>query len=116
MELRNQGIHVCLIEPGAIQSEIWRKAGEFAATIPADAPAREHYGGEIDAVLRTSRESAAGAIPAEVVARLVNHCMTSPRPPRRKTVGRDAMFAAILRRILPEGEFDKVLIWALKIK
>jgi NAD(P)-dependent dehydrogenase (short-subunit alcohol dehydrogenase family) len=116
MELRNQGIYVCLIEPGAIQSEIWRKGDEFAATISADTPLREFYGGEIDAVVRTSRESAAGAIPAEVVARLVNHCMTSSRPPRRRTVGRDAMSAAILRRILPEGAFDKVLLWALKIK
>lgn len=116
MELRNRGIHVCLIEPGAIQSEIWRKGDEFAATIPGDSTAREFYGAEIDAVVRTSRESAAGAIPAEVVARLVNHCMTSSKPPRRKTVGRDAMFAAILRRILPERAFDKVLLWALKIK
>jgi NAD(P)-dependent dehydrogenase (short-subunit alcohol dehydrogenase family) len=116
MELRNQGIHVCLIEPGAIQSDIWRKADEFAKAIPADAPAREHYGNQIDAILGTARESAAGAIPAEVVARLVNHCMTSPRPPRRKTVGRDAMFAAILRRILPERVFDRVLLWGVKIK
>jgi NAD(P)-dependent dehydrogenase (short-subunit alcohol dehydrogenase family) len=116
MELRNQGIHVCLIEPGAIQSEIWRKGDEFAATIVADAPLREYYGGEIDAIVRTSRESAAGAIPAEVVARLVNHCMTSSKPPRRKTVGRDAMFAAILKRFVPESVFDKILLWGVKIK
>jgi NAD(P)-dependent dehydrogenase (short-subunit alcohol dehydrogenase family) len=114
MELRNQGIHVCLIEPGAIQSEIWRKGDEFAATIPADAPLREFYGREIDAVVRTSRESAAGAIPAEVVARLVNHCMTSSNPPRRKTVGRDAMMGAILRRVLPEKWFDGVLLKMMK--
>jgi NAD(P)-dependent dehydrogenase (short-subunit alcohol dehydrogenase family) len=116
MELRNQGIYVCLIEPGAIQSEIWRKGDEFGSTIPADDPARKFYGDEIEAVLRTSRESAAGAIPADVVAKLVNVCLTSSRPPRRKTVGRDAMFAGILKRILPERMFDKVLLWALKIK
>jgi NAD(P)-dependent dehydrogenase (short-subunit alcohol dehydrogenase family) len=116
MELRNQGIHVCLIEPGAIQSEIWRKGDEFGSAIPADDPARKFYGGEIDAVLRTSRESAAGAIPADIVAKLVNVCLTGSRPPRRKTVGRDAMFAGILKRILPERMFDKVLLWALKIK
>jgi hypothetical protein len=42
--------------------------------------------------------------------------MTGSNPPRRRTVGRDAMFAAILRRILPETAFDRVLLWALKIK
>jgi NAD(P)-dependent dehydrogenase (short-subunit alcohol dehydrogenase family) len=115
MELRNQGIHVCLIEPGAIQSEIWRKGDEYGSTIPADAPAREHYGKQIDAVLRVSRESAASAIPAEVVARLVQRCMTSSNPPRRRTVGRDAMFGAIFRRILPEKWFDRIVIGAMKI-
>ena len=76
--------------------------------------AREFYGTEIDAVVRTSRESAAGAIPAEVVARLVNMCMTSRRPPRRRTVGRDAMMGAILRRVLPEKWFDGVLLKMMK--
>jgi NAD(P)-dependent dehydrogenase (short-subunit alcohol dehydrogenase family) len=115
MELRIQGIHVCLIEPGAIQSEIWRKADEFATAIPADAPAREHYGGQIDAVLGSARESESGAIPAEVVARLVQRCMTESNPPRRRTVGRDAMFGAMLRRVLPEKWFDRMVMRMLRI-
>lgn len=115
MELRNQGIHVCLIEPGAIQSEIWRKGDEFAATIPNDAPSRELYGKQIDAVVQSARHSAASAIPAEVVARVVFQCMTRVNPPPRRTVGRDAMFAAILRRILPEKLFDRILLHTLKI-
>ena len=115
MELRSQGIHVCLIEPGAIQSEIWRKGDEFAAGIAADAPARDIYGGQIDAVIKTSRKSAADAIPAESVARVVYHCMTGSNPPRRRTVGRDAKIAAVLRWILPEKWFDGVLMSMLKI-
>ncbi|HEX4056402.1 MAG TPA: SDR family NAD(P)-dependent oxidoreductase [Tepidisphaeraceae bacterium] len=109
MELRDQGIHVCLIEPGAIQSEIWRKGDEFAATISSDSPARQLYGRQIDAITRISRDSAANAIPADRVARLVHQCLTSSHPPVRKTVGRDAMFAAILKRILPERLFDGLL-------
>jgi NAD(P)-dependent dehydrogenase (short-subunit alcohol dehydrogenase family) len=115
MELRKQGIHVCLIEPGAIQSEIWRKGEEIVETISKDDPARKLYGAEIDAIVRSARDSAKNAIPAEVVARLVHHCMTRSRPPRRRTVGRDAMFAGMLRRILPERVFDRVLLGALKI-
>jgi NAD(P)-dependent dehydrogenase (short-subunit alcohol dehydrogenase family) len=115
MELLDQGIHVCLIEPGAIQSEIWRKGDEFASSIPPDDPARELYGKHIDAVIQTSRESAAGAIPADRVARLVEICMTASNPPPRKVVGRDAFFAAALRRILPEKLFYKILLKTLKI-
>lgn len=115
MELAEQGIHVCLIEPGAIQSEIWRKGDEVAATIPPDAPARKYYGRLIDAVLETSRKSAAGAIPAESVAKVVERCMTAANPPRRRLVGRDAKLAAMAVRFLPEAWFNKILMKALKI-
>jgi NAD(P)-dependent dehydrogenase (short-subunit alcohol dehydrogenase family) len=114
-ELREQGIHVCLIEPGAIQSEIWRKGDEFADKIPPDAPAREHYGRQIEALKREARNSATVAIPADRVARLVHRCLTSPRPPIRKTVGRDAAGAAILKRLVPEGWFDLAVRRALKL-
>lgn len=116
MELHDQGIHVCLIEPGAIQSEIWRKGIEFAATIGADGPLRERYGRQIDAAVSNARDSAARAIPADRVARVVWRCLSSPRPPRRKTIGRDALLAAVLKRILPEKWFDKVLLMAMKIR
>ncbi|MGD0770619.1 MAG: SDR family oxidoreductase [Tepidisphaeraceae bacterium] len=116
MELREQGIHVCLIEPGAIQSEIWRKGIEFAATIAPDAPPRELYGRQIDAAVGSARNSAAGAIGADRVARVVWRCLSSPRPPIRKTVGRDAMLAAVLKRVLPEKWFDEILLRALKIR
>jgi len=115
MELREQGILVSLLEPGAIQSEIWRKGDETAGTIPPNAPVRELYGKQIDAVIRTSRKSAADAIPADAVAKLVHRCLTARRPPIRRTVGRDAMSAAIAKWLLPEKWFDKVLRKALKI-
>jgi NAD(P)-dependent dehydrogenase (short-subunit alcohol dehydrogenase family) len=115
MELAAQGIHVCLIEPGAIQSEIWRKGDEVASGIPADDPARELYGKQIDAVVRTSRDSAKNAIPADRVAKLVHRCMTTPNPPRRKTVGCDAFSAATMKKILPEKWFDAILLNRLKI-
>jgi NAD(P)-dependent dehydrogenase (short-subunit alcohol dehydrogenase family) len=115
MELRNDGIHVCLIEPGAIQSEIWRKGDETASQITADDPARAIYGKLIDAVLKTSRESANNAIPAERVAKLVYRCMTAANPPRRRTVGRDAYIAAVLKKYLPERWFDAALVKSMKL-
>ncbi len=116
MELRDQGIFVSLLEPGAIQSEIWRKGDETVATIGPDSAVRQLYGRQIDAVVRTSRQSAGSAIGADRVARLVYRCLTARRPPIRKTVGRDAMSAAIIKRLLPEKWFDKILREALKIR
>jgi NAD(P)-dependent dehydrogenase (short-subunit alcohol dehydrogenase family) len=115
MELRDQGILVSLLEPGAIQSEIWRKGDETVAAVSLDSPAYKLYGRQIDAVARTSRKSAADAIPAEVVAKLVHRCLTARRPPIRKTVGRDAMSAAIAQWIMPRSWFDKIIRKALKI-
>lgn len=115
MELRDQGILVSLLEPGAIQSDIWRKGDENANSIPSDSPVRKLYGQQIDAVIRISRKSAADAIPAEVVARLVEKCLTARRPPLRRTVGRDALFAAIAKWVLPVSWFDKIVRKSLKI-
>ncbi|MGD0462789.1 MAG: SDR family NAD(P)-dependent oxidoreductase [Tepidisphaeraceae bacterium] len=116
LELRDQGIFVSLLEPGAIQSEIWRKGDETAAAIPPDSAAGQLYGRQIDAVVRTSRKSAASAIGADRVARLVHRCLTARRPPIHKTVGRDAMSAVIVKWLLPEKWFDKILREALKIR
>ena len=38
MELHGQGIHVALIEPGSIATEIWRKGGEAFAQIGTELP------------------------------------------------------------------------------
>jgi NAD(P)-dependent dehydrogenase (short-subunit alcohol dehydrogenase family) len=111
-ELRSQGILVSLIEPGAIQSEIWKKGAD---QVPEQGPEREHYGAIVDAVIKTSQDSAASAIPADRVARVVYRCLTAGNPPRRKVVGRDAAAAAIMRRLLPESVFDFILRKALKV-
>ncbi len=115
IELAEQGIYVSLIEPGAIQSEIWRKADEFSVKIAPDAPARVNYGTMIDAVTGTAQKSAAGAIPAEAVAKVVERCLTAAKPPKRKLVGNDAVMAAIARRFLPEGWFEGMLRKAIKV-
>jgi NAD(P)-dependent dehydrogenase (short-subunit alcohol dehydrogenase family) len=114
-ELEPQGIQVSLIEPGAIQSEIWRKGQETAEAVAPDAPARVNYGPMIDAVIGTANKSEAAAIPASEVATLVERCLTAEKPPRRKLVGRDAKMAAIAKRFLPESWFDGILKKALKI-
>ncbi len=115
IELRGQGIGISLLEPGAVQSEIWRKGGEEATSIPADSAARQLYGRIIDAIVKAAADSAAHAIPGERAARVVERCLTAHRAPTRVLVGRDAKLIGFLRRLLPDRWFDAVLCKALKI-
>ncbi|MFT3785187.1 MAG: SDR family oxidoreductase [Tepidisphaeraceae bacterium] len=117
IELRRQGIDVSLIEPGAIQSEIWRKSEADVEQIPASHPMRARYGEEFDAVVRAALDAASGAIPAVEVARAVERCLDqNRRPPTRLLVGRDAKLAAFAKRFMSDRFFDRQLIKMLKLK
>ena len=69
VELKGQRIFPSLIEPGAVKSEIWRKAMKRTA-YPADGPARKFYGPIIDAVTKMAQKAAKKPSPPK----------TSPRP------------------------------------
>jgi NAD(P)-dependent dehydrogenase (short-subunit alcohol dehydrogenase family) len=107
LELRPQGIQTSLIEPGAIQSEIWQKGQEAAANV--DPSARKLYGTLIDGIARAANQAAAGAIPAQRVARVVERCLTRRRAPTRTLVGKDAKVGAILKAWLPDRWFDALI-------
>jgi NAD(P)-dependent dehydrogenase (short-subunit alcohol dehydrogenase family) len=115
MELREQGIRVCVIEPGAIQSEIWRKGDEAGNAIPADAPWKTLYSKQADAIAVMARKSAQNAVPAEKVAHVLEYCLEANNPRPRTLVGRDAKIAAALRRFLPDSLFEVILRKALRV-
>jgi short-subunit dehydrogenase len=114
-EVRAQGIWVSLLEPGAIQSDIWKKADDFIATVGPNDPARVLYTRHIEAMIQQTHEGARSAIPAEHVARLVEECLTRSKPKIRTTVGRDAALAATLRWLLGERLFYWMIARAIKI-
>lgn len=116
IELGKQNIRVSLVEPGAIQSEIWRKSQSDVEAISDAHPLRVHYGELFDAVAKAAEEAARDAIPASEVARAVEKCLTETRPPTRILVGRDAKIGAMAKRFLPDRMFDRVLKRMLKVK
>ena len=73
LELRPEGMHVSLIVPGTIQSEIWRKEKECVDAIAAGSPARKRYGTLIDNVAGYVFGCAQKALPAERVATVLKH-------------------------------------------
>lgn len=109
LELQPEGIHVCLIVPGTIQSEIWRKEKECIDAIAPDSPARQHYGTLIDNVAGYVFRCAENALPAERVAEAVQQCFTSARPRIRYRVGWEAQVGSRAKKFTPDRLFDFLL-------
>lgn len=112
LELRPWRIHVTLIEPGAIDTPIWRKGLALADVTTASMPrhALERYAPYIEAARRTGEANAARGIDARHVAAVIAHAVRSPRPRSRYLVGRDARLRALAMRLLPDRAIDS-LTW-----
>ena len=111
LELHGQGIHVALIEPGAIATEIWRKGDEAFAEVDAELPPEllERYRTGLDRRAQGGRAGRArGRSRREQVAGVVEHALTARRPKARYVVGADARVQALLAR-LPAGVPDRLL-------
>ena len=111
MEVRPFGIRVSLVEPGSVDSSIWKKSQEAMAELEHSAPAglRELYGGLIANVGKESVKAAAKALPAEKVAKAVEHALTARRPKTRYVVGGDARFWLLLN-LLPDAWRDWLIL------
>lgn len=116
VELKDQNIQTSLLEPGAIQSEIWRKGDESLKMFPEGSAARPRYGNMIDATLKgASTMLRWKAIPAERVARIVESCLIRRRAPARVLVGLDARMISIGWGFFPDRWRDALLTALLKI-
>jgi NAD(P)-dependent dehydrogenase (short-subunit alcohol dehydrogenase family) len=116
-ELRGQGIHVIVMEPGGVRTPIWQKGNEAAGAILERMPAEgmERYGRMVDALREESRtiEERSGISPQEV-AETVGRALTAERPKTRYLVGRDAKTRVPLARFLPDRAFDALIARALR--
>jgi NAD(P)-dependent dehydrogenase (short-subunit alcohol dehydrogenase family) len=111
LELQPWGIGVSLVEPGSVTSRIWEKSDAAADAVLGSLPreAIELYGGAIAAMRATSSKFERQGIPADRVARVVEHALTARRPRARYLVGPDARAQAFARWLLPTRWLDAVL-------
>jgi NAD(P)-dependent dehydrogenase (short-subunit alcohol dehydrogenase family) len=105
LELEPLGIQVVIIEPGIVDSEIWREGRRVAERAQdASGPYYEWFTRaerEADALVRTSRLR-----PADVAA-TIRTALTAQRPRLRYAVGRRAALVLSLRRHLPGELFER---------
>lgn len=117
LELQPWGIHVSIIEPGAIATPIWEKSSKEALAL--EAATRPElaalYAGAVAGVKQAVSKVAERAISPDVVVEAVVHALTAARPKTRYLIGRDAKLRALMVKLLPDRLADRLLTWVLKL-
>ncbi|MEQ1793856.1 MAG: SDR family oxidoreductase [Nitrospira sp.] len=117
LEVQQWGIHVSIVEPGAIATPIWTKSGTNAEELELTTTAELNalYAGVIAGVRARVAEAAARAIPPDAVSEAVVHALTASCPKTRYLVGRDAKVRALMIKLLPDRWSDRLMTWILKL-
>ncbi len=112
MELKPWGISVSIIEPGAIATPIWQKSFMQVDTARKNLPqsAETLYGEAMNAVRQQVETIASGGISADIVAQAVVQALTAKQPKTRYVVGKDAKIAVLLKYLLPDQVYDRVML------
>jgi NAD(P)-dependent dehydrogenase (short-subunit alcohol dehydrogenase family) len=108
MELRRWGIGVVLVEPGSIDTDLWRGALDTADEVEANMRPehRDLYRTQIAAMRKTVGRIQKRTSPPEKVADAVEIALTTARPKARYLVGADARVQVALRTALPTRVVD----------
>lgn len=107
-ELRRDGIHVALVEPGAVDTPIWSKGEATVDPMFDELPdaSKRRYGEAIARARKIAAMQARRGIPPERVAERVEHALTAARPRLRYLVGADAHVRAYVEPLLPQAVKD----------
>jgi NAD(P)-dependent dehydrogenase (short-subunit alcohol dehydrogenase family) len=112
LELRPQGIHVCLIEPGSINTPAVNKT--VGAVEKAIATLSPEIAGLYVAGLRHVAQIFANnervGSPPETVAEVVERALTERNPKTRYPAGKDSVKLIMLARLLPEKLLDIAIL------
>jgi NAD(P)-dependent dehydrogenase (short-subunit alcohol dehydrogenase family) len=115
LELRQFGVEVAAVEPGAVATPIWEKGRAIAEQATASMPAEalKLYSAGIAAISKFISLGERTGVPPLEVAKAVEHALTASRPKTRYVVGRDAKVRLILSRILPTRVMDRLVVRAM---
>jgi len=106
LEVAPWRMHVSIVEPGSIATAIWTKRQRALEEYPPEAA--ELYGARVERFRKLAAARSAKGVPAEEVARAVEHALTAVKPRTRYVVGPDAKKRARLER-LPDRLRDRAL-------
>jgi NAD(P)-dependent dehydrogenase (short-subunit alcohol dehydrogenase family) len=107
LELAPFGVHVVVVEPGAIRTE-WAEISAENLRATSAGTAYADQATQVSGVLARAANPRLTSPPA-VVANAVGRAVTARRPRTRYAVGRGARPVLVARRVLPDRAFDAVV-------
>jgi NAD(P)-dependent dehydrogenase (short-subunit alcohol dehydrogenase family) len=112
MELRGSGVGVSVVQPGNVNTPIWRKGRGGKDSLLARAPeaARDYYAKQLNALVGVSEHQERTGIDPDLVARAVLHAITSKKPRARYAVGSPAGWMRRTFTSLPEHLRDRIIM------
>jgi NAD(P)-dependent dehydrogenase (short-subunit alcohol dehydrogenase family) len=115
MELKHQGVAVSIVDPGAMETDIFAKAATAGAEdgFAGGPEAQRVYAGAIESFERAVLGQKFGA--PDSVAKVIVKALTDRRPAARYVVGRDARQVSMLRH-LPTRIRDRLLMSTLGLR
>ena len=118
MELAQFGIHVAIIEMGAIDTPMTDNALKDLEAIrdASSSDIQVQYKKFFDGMLATLQSQGKSATPPEKIADAILHALISDKPKARYMIGLEVHGLFTMRKILPDWLFDKILLRALGIK
>lgn len=110
-ELRRQGIHVALVEPGPIATPIWEKSLEVSKkSIKAySAEVQQVYGRSLLKFQERVAQAEKRSSPVKVVVKAIEHSLLSRRPRTRYPVGRGIKLLAFAASTMPDPLLDQLM-------
>lgn len=111
MELAPWGIRVMLIEPGQIDTDLWRNAEQtYEESVAGMAPHyRELYAKHLDGMRKTIPRAKRMAAPADTVAQEIEKALTARRPRARYIPGAQVRIPTMLGELTPTTMLDRAL-------
>ena len=106
LELRAVGVHVTLVEPAIVRTEIWQRNRHVAEG--ARDPASPYYDWFSTAEQLSDRLVANAPTTSTDVARAIHRALTVPRPRLRYVVGKRVALLLLLRRYTPASLFERI--------
>jgi NAD(P)-dependent dehydrogenase (short-subunit alcohol dehydrogenase family) len=114
-EMSPFGVHVVVVEPGAVRTEMLGRAiataDELVSAMTLEQ--RQRYGALMHAVNEQAIASTKSGVPAQAAATVIAKAIAARKPRTRYTVGREAALLTVVR-FLPDRALDRVLATALR--
>jgi NAD(P)-dependent dehydrogenase (short-subunit alcohol dehydrogenase family) len=109
-EVAALGVHVIVIEPGGVRTEMATRGVATANRLAAGMTPEqnERYGDLVQAINTLMATGTASGLTAEAAARVIAKAVTTRRPRTRYPVGRDAALLIRLARALPDRTLDRI--------